>query len=246
MHFTSLILEQSFMVSPKVKHFVFKIKIESSHSNSTSFNYIPGQFITIHFEHGGVSLKRSYSIANPPAADKLELAAGYFAGGPGTEFLFNLKSGDEIQASGPYGRLTLKEPDPVRYILVATSTGVTPYRAMLQELAIRMAQNPVLEVVILQGVQYREDILYRDDFRAFAARFPKARFIACLSREQEINLGEECKGYVQHNLADLGLDAAKDLVYLCGNPSMIDDAFAYLKEQGFAMQQIIREKYLSR
>ena len=45
---------------------------------------------------------------------------------------------------------------------------------------------------------------------------------------------------------ELHLNPEQDLVYLCGNPGMIDDSFSYLKEQGFAMQQIIREKYISR
>ena len=55
----------------------------------------------------------------------------------------------------------------------------------------------------------------------------------------------EYKGYVQHAFPDLTLNPQEDIVYLCGNPSMIDDAFTYLKDTGFTMQQVIREKYIS-
>lgn len=235
-------LVESFMISPKVKHFTFKCDL------APTFDYVPGQFITIHFDHNGKSLKRSYSIANAPQRDnRIEFAAGYFEGGPGTELLFNLKPGDVININGPFGRLVVKDEIPGRYILVATSTGTTPYRAMLSKLSEQMAQNPNLKVVILQGVQKREDILYPNDFRAFTDKHPQAAFMPYLSRVDGQDLQEnEFSGYVQHAFPELDLNPEQDVVYLCGNPGMIDEAFNYLKDQGFAMQQIIREKYISR
>lgn len=234
-------LEESFMISPKVKHFVFKCKL------SPAFNYVPGQFITIHFEKDGKILRRSYSIANEPKQDnRIEFAAGYYEGGPGTNLLFNLKPGDSININGPFGRLTFKDNIPGRYILVATSTGITPYRAMLGELSRRLEQNPELQVVILQGVQRREEILYMNDFTSFAKKYPNVAFMPYLSRvdSNELQENEYC-GYVQHAFPELNLNHEQDVVYLCGNPGMIDDAFNNLKNQGFVMQQIIREKYIS-
>lgn len=235
-------LKDSTMITSKVKHFVFNCTL------LPVFDYEPGQFITVHFEHAGKSLKRSYSIANEPKQDnQIEFAAGYFENGPGTEFLFNLKPGDTINVSGPYGRLTLKEEQPDRYILVATSTGTTPYKAMLKELGQRMENNPKLEVVILQGIQRREEILYATDFQNFAQKYKGATFKPYFSRQSKDELGEnEYSGYVQHAFPSLNLNPQKDIIYLCGNPGMIDDAFNYLKDQGFAMQHIIREKYISK
>lgn len=237
-----IILEESFMISPKVKHFIFKC------DHTPEFNYLPGQFITIHFDRDGKSLKRSYSIANEPKRNnRIEFAAGYFEGGPGTELLFNLKNGESININGPFGRLIFKDETPGRYILVATSTGTTPYRAMIKELSDRMEQHPDLQVVILQGVQRREEILYAEEFTAFAQKYPRVTFRPYLSRVEPHELQEnEFKGYVQHAFPELNLNPAEDVVYLCGNPGMIDDAFNYLKDHGFAMQQIIREKYISR
>lgn len=238
-----IILKESYMISPKVKHFIFE------RTQSPAFIYQPGHFITIHFEHNGKQLKRSYSIANSPKEDNcIEFAAGYFEGGPGTELLFNLKPGDSINVNGPFGRLILKEQDPKRYILVATSTGITPYRAMIDELSKKLKQQANLQVVILQGVQKREEVLYGDEFAAFAKNFPQqVTFKTCLSKmsPEELNPAEHA-GYVQFVFPELHLKPKQDLVYLCGNPGMIDEAFNYLKDQGFAMQHIIREKYISR
>lgn len=237
-----IVLQETYMLSPNVKHFNFQCE------TSAPLAYIPGQFITLHFEHEDKSLKRSYSIANEPCGDyRIEFAAGYVENGPATNLLFNLKVGDTLQASGPYGRLILKEDDPKRYILMATSTGVTPYRAMLPLLAQRLAQQPELEVIIIQGGQKREDILYYDTFTTFCQTHERATFRAQLSRESSPDhTRHEYSGYVQTALPDLALDASRDVVYLCGNPGMVDESFNYLKDHGFSMQQIIREKYISR
>jgi len=236
-------LIESKMITQGVRHFVF------SCNHSPAFTFEPGQFITIHFENEGKGFKRSYSIANVPAQDnQIEFAAGFIEGGPGTQLLFGLQPGEQLQISGPYGRLVLKDNAPKRYILAATSTGVTPYRAMLTQLSQELEANPNQQVVILQGVQTAEDILYPDDFMDFAARFPnQVIFRAQLSREKNIQIEKhQFSGYVQHAFADLMLNPAEDIVYLCGNPGMIDEAFEDLKTRGFAVQQIIREKYVSR
>jgi ferredoxin-NADP reductase len=238
----SITLEKAFMLAPNTKHFIFRC------SKTPVFDYLPGQFITLHFEHEQKQLRRSYSIANVPSQNNcIEIAAGYVEGGPGTKLLFNLKPGESLQASGPYGRLVLKDELPKRYILVATSTGITPYRAMMAELIQQMERFPALEVVVLQGVQTRQDILYGDEFTTLAEEYPQVTFMCCLSREDDSQLSaHEYKGYVQNRFPELLLNPEEDLIYLCGNPGMIDDAFLQLKELGFSMQQIIREKYLSR
>lgn len=229
------------MLSPKAKHFAI------SPTSETIFDYLPGQFITIHFEHQGKMIRRSYSIANAPQKDNhLEFAATYVESGPGTEYLFNLKSGDSLQITGPFGRLILKEHNPRRYILVATSTGVTPYRSMIPELQKRLDLDPALSVVIFEGVQTHQDLLYEQDFLAWAAQSPRVSFRAFLSRESGDPQQSHIRhGYVQHGFSELDLKADQDYVYLCGNPAMIDDAFEILKEQGFSTQQIVREKYIS-
>ena len=237
----TLTLEEAYMLTPSVKHFVF--------TPENPLDYLPGQFVTIHFQHGEKMLRRSYSIANPPTHTNatIEFAAGFVEKGPGTELLFDLKPGDTLKATGPFGRLTLKEKDPQRYIFVATSTGITPYRAMLPVLQQRLLAVPHLAVIILQGVQTHADLLYHQDFLAFAQQNPPVTYRTQLSRAQPTDLEpHEYVGYVQSCFPALQLNPETDIVYLCGNPGMVDESFTDLKERGFTIQQIVREKYISR
>jgi ferredoxin-NADP reductase len=234
-------LEEAYMISPNVKHFVFNIPTD------IEFHYEPGQFITIYFQHEGQTLHRSYSIANPPQKNhQLEFAAGFIKHGPGTEFLFHLKPGDTVETKGPFGRLILKDTSPKRYILVSTSTGVTPYRAMLSNIDQLLHEDPALEIILLHGVQTRADLIYDHEFLAFAAKHQRFQYKPCLSRQKDDLNKHEYSGYVQHALPKLDLKPLEDIVYLCGNPGMVDEAFQWLKDHEFPVQHIVREKYISR
>ena len=50
---------------------------------------------------------------------------------------------------------------------------------------------------------------------------------------------------MQTAFPELNLNPEEDVVYLCGNPSMIDESFELLKSHQFTTQHIIREKYIS-
>ena len=231
------------LITPRVKHIALKP------TDGAAFPFLPGQFVTVHFEKDGHTLRRSYSIASIPGVDNtIDFAVSYVDNGPGSEYLFDLKAGDAVRLSGPFGRLILKEEPVKRLLLVATGTGVTPYRAMLPELTKRLAADADLQVCILQGIQHRKDVLYADDFLRWAKQYPeRADFRAYLSREdlKVSQAAHEHSGYVHAIFSEQAMDSETDIVYLCGNPNMIDQAFAYLQEQGMPTSKIRREKYIS-
>jgi len=230
-------------IAPRVRH------IGLRPLSGDSFVFTPGQFVTVHFERGGKAFKRSYSIASIQEKEPLiAFAASYVAHGPGSEYLFALQVGDRAELSGPFGRLVLKEELLTRLLLISTGTGVTPYRAMLPTLSKKMVEHPDLHVIIMQGAQYRQDLLYLDDFLDWAQEHSaQAEYRAYLSREdlEKEKFPYEYRGYVQSSFAELNILPDKEAVYLCGNPNMIDDAFVLLQHLGMPTAQIRREKYIS-
>lgn len=234
------------MIAPTVGHYVFE------RGDGQRLAFIPGQFLQVHFSYAdGTATRRSYSLANlhdhalGPAAT-VEIAVSYVQGGAATALFEGLALGGQVQASGPFGRFTLQPGDHnARYVLIATGTGVTPYRAMLPALDVLMAQRGV-EVVLLQGARTLVELLYHDEFCAFADAHPGFRYLPCLSRELPADPHAEMRhGYVQQFLAEIAPDPDRDIAYLCGNPDMVDAAFEALKEAGLPVAQIRREKYVS-
>lgn len=236
------ILQWSKKITPQVLHLCF------TREDAASFPFKAGQFITFHIPSPldpNKTLHRSYSIANIPGENTLEIACSYVEGGVASQILFNMKPGDSIKAGGPYGLFVLKEDKPKRYLLIATGTGVTPYRSMLNDLKQRFQMDNNLEANVILGVRCKEDLLFGEDFVQFAEHHSNFQFTACYSRESDSNLkSHERLGHIQDILPSLNLNPAEDLIYLCGNPNMIDDTFAILTEMGFDKKNIRREKYL--
>jgi ferredoxin-NADP reductase len=234
------------MLAPSVRHFVFV------RDDGEPLDFIPGQFLQVHFHYpDGKPTKRSYSIATvhgeaPQTSMPIEIAVSYVEGGAATALFENLREDERIEASGPYGRFCLMPNDANRrYLLVGTGTGITPYRAMLPELGRRIRERGI-EVVLLFGARSPAELLYGDEFAAFAAATPGFRFVPCYSREMPAaTRADDRRGYVQEVLAEFAPSAEHDIAYLCGNPNMVDAAFESLKDAGLPVPHIRREKYVS-
>lgn len=227
-------------ITPRVKHFIGTVECDKE------WSFIPGQFITLSFQHEDKILRRSYSIANSPnAQNTIEFAASFVEGGPGSQFLFQLKPGDTFPISGPFGRLTLKEEPIQRVFLIGTGTGITPYRSMLPAIAKSLKTSPNQQFEIIEGVSHLQELLFENDFKTFCQAHAQVQFHAAISRETS-NQKHHVHGRVQTVLQQKNPNPDQDIVYLCGNPQMIDDTTKLLEEIGFPIQKIIREKYISR
>lgn len=239
------------MLAPTVAHLTFV------RDDGEPMDFVPGQFVQVHFEYAdGTATKRSYSLATihdhkRGPGGTVEIAVSYVPGGAATALFEGLEEGDQINASGPFGRFCLLPTDTnQRYLLIGTGTGVTPYRAMLPLLEAAVAERGV-QVVLLFGARTPEELLYGDEFRAFAQRHPDHfRFVPCFSRELPAagsvqDHADVRHGYVQQFLAEFAPNAQTDTAYLCGNPNMVDTCFEGLKEAGLEIKQIRREKYVS-
>jgi NAD(P)H-flavin reductase len=132
-----------------------------------------------------------------------------------------------------------------RYLLIATGTGVTPYRAMLPQIR-TLIHRRGCSFVLLYGARSETELLYGEEFEAFAREHPGFTFHPCFSRGARPDpRPHDRQGYVQSVLAELEPNEEHDIAYLCGNPDMVDAAFADLKERGLSVRQIRREKYIS-
>ncbi len=218
-------------IAPATRHFRFEVpEVEQ-------LPYLPGQFVSFSRDFNGKKITRAYSTASPPFENRFELCLNSVADGHFSPFLFSMQPGDTVEMKGPLGYFTWKYP-VADSILVATGTGIAPFRAML---------HPYLngggdrEITLIFGVRHEQSLLYRDEFEALARRHANFHFRPTLSRPDDGWVG--LVGHVQsHVLAELGPGQDKD-IYICGMKAMVDDLRGRLKDMGFDRKRIVFEKY---
>ena len=117
---------------------------------------------------------------------------------------------------------------------------------MLPQLAQLMAARDV-EVVLLFGARTPVELIYGDDFDAFAAR-PSALPLRALLQPRAAGRSARrtcAAATCRRRWPSSRRTRTRDIAYLCGNPNMVDACFEALKARGLPVPHIRREKYVS-
>lgn len=224
-------LVESRELAPDIRHFVFETpEVER-------FEFAPGQFVSLTETFNGKTITRAYSIAGAPALNRFELCLNRVQGGRLSPHLFEMRPGDAISMRGPLGTFVWRQPVGPS-ILVATGTGIAPFRGMVHE---ELANGGDAPITLIEGARYEHGLLYRDEFEELSERHSRFRFRPTVTRPSETWAGRT--GRVQPHLAEALGDSTSFHVYICGLKEMVDDVRTLLKERGFDRKQIVYEKY---
>ncbi len=166
--------------------------------------------------------------------------------GVASNYLCDLKNGDDIQLTGPVGKHFLLPSDYQKkdLIFVATGTGIAPYRGMLKEMFKAGYQG---RVWLYFGVAYNDVILYDDEFKSYLSQ-KNFSYVKAISREEKNPIPDvvstrEDKMYVQVKmyqdraaLKDV-LKKPDSLIYLCGLKGMESGIFPVLEKIGSELSE---------
>jgi ferredoxin--NADP+ reductase len=156
-----------------------------------------------------------------------------------SNFLCDSQAGDEVQLTGPAGKvMLLPEKDPTAdYIMVATGTGIAPYRGFIRRLFFEKtsaAEAYKGEAWLFLGVANSDALLYDDEFQEAKKNFPdNFRIDYALSREQNNKKGG--KMYIQDKVEEYADEVFTKLengahIYFCGLKGMMPGIQGMLKE----------------
>lgn len=204
---------------------------------NSGFSYHPGQYVDA-IGHGG--LRRSYSIANAPAAHgMLELHIRYIAGGAMSDYWFGrVKVNELLRLRGPLGTCFLRDVAGKDLVFLATGTGIAPIKAMVEGLASGGCESGPRSVSIYWGGRLPRDLYWSPD----GINLPHA-FIPVLSRAAPDWNG--ARGHVQDVLLESRPDLSRTVIYACGSDTMIRSARRSLLDAGLPERAYRSDAFVS-
>lgn len=202
-----------------------------------------GQYVNLQLP--GIEGTRAFSLANPPsAAFEVELHVRLVEGGVATTHIHReLKVGDEVELSGPYGQFFVRQSHPGGLIFIAGGSGLSSPQSMILDL---LEQGDSRPMVLFQGARNRAELYNRELFERLAAEHANFTYVPALSQAAEDEAWTGFRGFV-HDAAKKYFDGRFEgnKAYLCGPPPMIDAAITTLMQGRLFERDIHMERFFS-
>ncbi len=229
-------LTRSLSLSEQTKH--LELEVQGTHP----FGFVAGQWLSFKTNKpDGEEIIRAYSIASPPGDDnRFALCLNRVQDGYMSNFLCDMKEGDEIRCQGPFGNFILRPP--LRDTLfIATGTGIAPFRSMLHWLLADPVRHQNRQFCLVFGNRTEQDIYYHKEFLSLASQHANFQYLPTLSRGGPDWQG--LRGYVQEHVPRIVQGRTDMHAYICGLDKMIKANRELLKGLGWDRKSILYEKY---
>ena len=158
-----------------------------------------------------------------------------------SNYLCDLKVGDEVLVSGPSGKRFLLPNDPEKhdYLFVATGTGIAPFRGMVMELLEHPDGPRECDIHLVVGVPYGTDLMYDDYFRKLEEDHPGFHYHSVISRP-EAGRRMYVDQYIVETVDPFHEFLARDrtLLYVCGIEGMQFGIYQLLETLGVASSYV--------
>jgi predicted ferric reductase len=173
-----------------------------------------------------------YSLSAAPDGRSLRITVK--ALGDSSATIGRIRRGTGVIAEGPYGAFTAAARRRRRVLLIAGGVGITPVRAMLEDMPARAGELTVLYRAIDQ-----RDILFRAELEELARRRGVTLYYVLGDHRDPAARALLGPAHLQELVPDV---AARD-VFLCGPPAMTDAVHRSLRRAGVARRQIVTEQF---
>lgn len=197
---------------------------------------------------------RAYSMANPPSDNRRVMLNIRIATPPpnipeappgiGSTYLFNLKPGDRVTLSGPYGEFFVKETER-ELCFIGGGAGMAPMRSHIFHQLGTLGSHRKMS--FWYGARSKREMFYDDEFRQLAETHANFAYHVALSAPLPEDNWEGHRGFIHNAVYEHFLkthpDPAEIEYYLCGPPLMIDAVLAMLDSLGVDEEMILFDKF---
>lgn len=194
-------------------------------------------------------IQRAYSMANFPLESDIimlnvrvatpPLRTTGIPAGVMSSYIFNLKPGDDVVISGPYGEFFAKETRN-EMCFIGGGAGMAPMRSHIFDQFRRIQTER--RVTFWYGARSLKEAFYVDDFNAIQREHPNFSWHLALSEPKPEDQWTGAKGFIHNVLYNEYLrthPAPEDIeYYLCGPPMMLKACMGMLESLGVERENI--------
>jgi Na+-transporting NADH:ubiquinone oxidoreductase subunit F len=200
------------------------------------------------------TVTRAYSMANYPMEKGIVLFNIRIAFPPGyredippgimSSWVFNLKEGDEVTVSGPFGEFFARDTD-AEMCFVGGGAGMAPMRSHIFDQFHRLRTRR--KATYWYGARSLKEAFYQDEFDAIARDFPNFRWHLALSEPLPEDNWKGYTGFIHQVLYDEYLKnhpAPEDIeYYMCGPGPMTKAVISMLLDLGVERENIMLDDF---
>lgn len=216
-----------------------------------TYDFKPGQFLTLRTSVDGQEARRSYSICSPRRryveSGEIDVGIKPVEGGVFSRWaLAQLRPGMTIEVMPPDGRFTPRMAGARHRVGFAAGSGITP---MLSIIASTLEAELDSQFTLVYGNQRISTIMFNEALQDLKDRYPaRLSLIHLLSRQaQEVELlnGRIDDAKVAELLRTIVPVETIDEAFLCGPEGMIESAQRALLAAGVAAERIHTERFFA-
>ena len=192
---------------------------------------------------------RAYSMANHPAEGNIVMLNVRIAHPPpnkwdappgiASSYIFNLKPGDKVTISGPYGDFFIKDTER-EMVYIGGGAGMAPLRSHLFHLFHTLKTGR--KVSYWYGARSKREMFYDDHFKKIEEEFPNFSYNVALSDPMPEDNWTGYKGFIHQVVLDNYLckheDPTEIEYYMCGPPMMNSAVSKMLDDLGVDEEMI--------
>jgi len=138
------------------------------------------------------------------------------------------------------GLFVLQREKAKNHVFVSTATGVVPYISMLRDYRYRHLSGN--KFFVLHGASYQDELVYDQELDQMAGHLDLT-CIFTVSRPDDARNADwgddtgRVNNLLAHYLYYWGLLPEETIVYVCGNPGMIEDVKEQLAPEGWQIEE---------
>ena len=178
-------------------------------------------------------------IASPPPKSPENVPPGKM-----TSYLFNLKQGDKVIISGPFGEFYAKDTD-AEMLFIGGGAGMAPMRSHIFDQIKRLKTKRKL--TFWYGARSLQEAFYINDFNEIQAAYENMDWHLALSEPLPADQWTGYTGFIHQVVLDNYLNAhpsPEDIeYYLCGPPQMLTACMKMLHDLGVEPENILYDDF---